>query len=377
MQRRLLVVVLAIVLLFRVLQLLTFSTEIQWGYDLSAYWIAGRHVVDGQPIYSAAQLAGPYSPQAQFLYLYPPFLAVAAAPVTAILGVDYRIANWAWAATGLLIVVAAAIGIARREGIGSRGDRWLIVAAALAFPPIVGELVMGNVHLILLGLLTGAWLAVRRGNRLGEASAGILIGVAVLIKVFPAVLVLWFLFRRRWTAAIVAVVTIVALAVATVPVIGLQPWLDYPQVLINLGAPADTRDTLAPSVWLAGLLPSAVARTVILATVVLVVGWTALHRAEVVSFALGMVCSVLAAPALYHHYLAVLVLPLLVAFRWATPWMWAVLAYLLMFGGEQAALGDAQWIVNRLLPTIGAVLLALFLAIRGVTPMQEREAAAP
>jgi hypothetical protein len=377
MQRRLLLVVLAIVLPFRVLQLLTFSTEIQWGYDLSAYWIAGRHVLDGLPIYGAAQLAGPYSPQAQFLYLYPPFLAVAIAPLVAFVNVDYQIANWLWAAAGLVVVITASLLLSRRERIGSRADRWMVVAAVLAFPPVVGELVMGNVHLLLLGLLTGAWLAIRRGGRSGDAIGGMLVGVAILIKVFPAVLILWFLLRRRWTAAIVASVTIVVLAVATLPVVGVQPWLDYPQVLLNLGAPTDTHDTLAPSVWLAALFPSAVARTVVIAAVILVVGWTALRKAEVVSFAVAVACSVLAAPALYHHYLAVLVLPILVAIAWVTPWWWAVVAYFLMFGGEQAALGDAQWIVNRVLPTVGALLVTVLLVVGGATPQEEAAAATP
>ena len=70
------------------------------------------------------------------------------------------------------------------------------------------------------------------------------------------------------------------------------------------------------------------------------------------------------APALYHHYLAILVLPLLLALRWAPPWGWVAVAYLAMFGGEQAALGEASWVVNRLLPTLGALLLLGGLAFR-------------
>jgi Glycosyltransferase family 87 len=374
-QHRVLVIVLAIVLPFRVLQLLTFSTEIQWGYDLSAYLQASRHVLDGQPIYNDAQLAGPYSPQAQFLYLYPPFLAVAMAPVAAIVGTDHRVVNWLWAAVGLLIAIAITAAMARRERIVPRAERWLLVAVVLAFPPVIGELVMGNVHLVLLGLLGGAWLAVRRGDRAGETLAGVLVGIAILIKVFPVVVILWFLVRRRWAAVFAAAAAMAVLALATLPVVGLQPWLDYPKVILNQAAPIDAHDALAPSVWLAAIVPVGVARAGVIVAVLAAVAWTARRRAEVVSFAVAVATSVLAAPALYHHYLALFVLPMLVALRWAKPLGWIVVSYLLMFGGEQAALGDAQWIINRVLPTLGALLLTAILVVNGATLEQESRAA--
>ena len=56
------------------------------GYDLTFYWRAGQHLLDGQSIYAPFQLAGPYPPQGvDYEYLYPPFLAVAVAPLVALL----------------------------------------------------------------------------------------------------------------------------------------------------------------------------------------------------------------------------------------------------------------------------------------------------
>src|SRR6185503_20893551 len=126
--------------------------------------------------------------------------------------------------------------------------RWLLVAAAFAFPPVVGELVLGNVHLLLLGLLTLAWLGLRwsetrdaargeaRGDSRGEWLAGIAVGLATVIKVFPGLVVIWFLLTRRYRAAVGAVVGFAAAALATLPFTGIQPWLDYPTVLANLSA---------------------------------------------------------------------------------------------------------------------------------------------
>jgi hypothetical protein len=47
------------------------------------------------------------------------------------------------------------------------------------------------------------------------------------------------------------------------------------------------------------------------------------------------------------------------------PIAWLAVAYLLMSGGEQTALGDLSWIVNRGFPTAGAVLLLVLALMRG------------
>ncbi len=83
LQRLLLILIAIILVVFRGVQFALFSSQIQWGYDFSAYWPAAGNLLDGLPIYAADQLAGPYAPQRQFLYLYPPPLAAAVTPLAA------------------------------------------------------------------------------------------------------------------------------------------------------------------------------------------------------------------------------------------------------------------------------------------------------
>jgi hypothetical protein len=75
------------------------------------------------------------------------------------------------------------------------------------------------------------------------------------------------------------------------------------------------------------------------------------------SFAVAVLASVLMAPALYHHYLAILVLPFLLLLSEGRSLGWLAAAYLLMSGGTQTALGELGWIVNRAMPTVGALVL--------------------
>ncbi|HEX7951140.1 MAG TPA: glycosyltransferase family 87 protein [Candidatus Limnocylindrales bacterium] len=375
-QRLALGVFLGVVLLYRLLQVVAFSNQVQWGYDFSFYWAAAIQLLHGLPIYSAAQLAGPYAPQGQEGFLYPPPFAAALTPFAAVLPGDARLINWLWFGLGLVLLVGAVLAIARTERLGERfallrgRGAWWLVAAALALPPVVAELVLGNVNLEILALLSAAWLGIRRDTRKGELVAGAAIGAAALIKVFPGLLILWLLVTRRWWAAAASIGAILVLALVTLPITGVQPWLDYPTVLLNLGAPSDTTDTLAPTVWLTPILGYGLARMVVTIIGLAIVVAMALRvgtgaraglgaRGSVVaaSFGAAVATSVLVAPAVYQHYLAILVLPLLLAVVAGARLRWLAIAYLLMWGGEQAALGDYAWILNKGLPTLGAVLL--------------------
>lgn len=391
MQVAALAVVAALVLAFRAFQFALLARQIQWGYDFSAYWAAGASLLHGASPYQAHQLAGPYAPQEQFLYLYPPPLAALVAPLSALFPNDYRAAAWLWTGLGAVVLALSVLALWRSERLGERfpilagRGRWFLVAAAFAFPPVVGELVLGNVHLVLLGLLTLAWLGIRRGDARGEWIAGLAVGAAAIIKVFPVALLLWFLLTRRYRAAAAVVVGAAALALVTLPVTGIEPWLQYPTVLANLSAPADTRDTLAPTVWLSEAVGFTVARVVVTVVGLAILAWAALRASPQAagrdphasgpgyaaigiesaapgpdtarSFAIAVTVSILIAPALYHHYLALLVLPLILGLASGVPVALLAVSYLLMWGGQQAALGDAAWLINRALPTAGALLL--------------------
>jgi hypothetical protein len=383
------VVLLALIAVaYRAVQFATLTRQVQWGYDFSAYWAAAGRLLDGLSPYAAAQMAGPYGPQQQFLYLYPPPLAAAVTPLAALFPGGYGAPAWIWTGIGFAILVGSVLALWRAERIGERfpllagRGRWLLVAAALAFPPVIGELVLGNVHLLLLGLLTVAWLGSRRGTTGGEWAAGLAVGVAAVIKVFPALLLLWFVLTRRPRAALATFVGAAVVGVAALPITGLQPWLEFPIVLLNLSAPTNTTDTLAPTVWLAEATGFAAARIVVTAAcLLLLVGLSIAARRDLPSsreptlarsFGAAVLLSLLVAPAMYHHYLAIAVLPFVLGLAAGVRLRWLGLAYLLMWGGQQTALGDSAWIVNRLAPTLGALVLLAALATAAAVPGRAR-----
>jgi alpha-1,2-mannosyltransferase len=369
----------AVLAVFRVLQLAALARDRMWAADFGFYWTAAIHVLHGESMYSAQQLAGPYIAENQLGFLYPPPFAAVLSPFAAMLPPDGGLAGVLWMLLGAALVAVSTAAIVRAERLGDRLTPALrtyavvlFVVAALVFPPLIAELSVGNVHIEILALLSLGWLGLRRGDRRGDILGGAAIGVAALLKVFPGLLIAWLLLTRRWRAAAGSVLAAAVLAVATLPLTGTQPWLDYPTVLANMGPILDIHDSVSATMWLAPAVGFSLARLVVTAFGVGLLVLASRLRPASVSFALVAAVSVLIAPTVFHHYLAVLVLPLLLAIAGGVSWRWIAASYLLMWGGQQAALGDYSWVLSRIPQTLGWALLLVALVRQGLATTDVR-----
>jgi hypothetical protein len=361
------IVLLAIVGIFRVLQFVTLAHDERWALDLSYYWTAASRLLDGQSIYSAQQLSGPYFAEGQDGFLYPPPFAVVVTPIAVLFPTDYRAAGWLWAAIGACLIAWSVIVVSRAEGLLTRfrdlpgGPAPYLVAAALILPPVIGELTVGNVHAEILALLSLAWLGIRRGDSRGDLMVGIGVGAATLLKVFPALIIVWLFFSGRIRAGIWVVVAMAVISLATLPFTGLQPWFDYPKVLANMGPILDIHDSVSPTIWLMPLLGFDAARGLVSLIGIALVVYAARRGPAAIGFAIAVTASVLVAPSVFHHYLTVLILPLLLGISAGVPVRWIVLVYFLLWGGQQAAFGEWAWVLSRVPQTLGWLVLVFAL----------------
>ena len=123
--------------------------------------------------------------------------------------------------------------------------------------------------------------------------------------------------------------------------------------------------------WLTPALGFTLARVVV-TTAGLAIVWLVRHADRRLSFGVAVVAAVLVTPAMYTSYLTIFVLPLLLGLAAGVRLRWLALAYLLMWGGQQPALGDFAWVVNRAFPSLGALVLlaALVAAALAAAPAQ-------
>jgi hypothetical protein len=171
------------------------------GYDTPSYWLAGRHVLDGAPLYQA----DPYSTLA--LYTYPPVFAQLFAPAALL---PELLVGWLWRVTGVLCL---------RYLVGS----WRATVVACAFIPVLTELSISNVTLQLAACLIFA---------LRDKRGAYLLPWAAALKFGPVLIVPYLWVRKPQTRRPLVVGTLVFLAVCLAS-IGLAPhaWADYVDML--------------------------------------------------------------------------------------------------------------------------------------------------
>lgn len=206
-------------------------------------------------------------------------------------------------------------------------------ALALFSAPLIAEIGAGQVNLLLLALLTFAWIALRNGK---DMQSGAWIGAVLALKLFGWPLVLYLAWRRKWRAVGTTAATCALANLLACVVLGFGTIKEYylsvgPQTLAQfrradnnysahtlgrrpfegIGCPIFNRPEVAP------LYPSETLATiggVLLPLAVLVVGLALARGVRDLDLAFGLlVCtSLLVSPIAWWHYLVLLGLPLAV-----------------------------------------------------------------
>ncbi len=193
-----------------ILRYLVFWPMDQWQVDVEVYREAGVSILTGRPIYAAMTEAPQLLP-----FTYPPFAAILAIPLA---WVPFGVAGWLWTAAQ----VAATTAIVWYAGwrLIHRAGPWVPLAlAALVAPmlwlhPVSDGIRFGQVNafMVLACLMD---LRRPRPGLLRRVPPGVLVGLAMSIKLTPGVFVIHYLVNRRWREAATAVGTAVGVTLGS------------------------------------------------------------------------------------------------------------------------------------------------------------------
>lgn len=154
-------------------------------------------------------------------YIYPAFLAVMLAPLTAL---PVEVALWFWGALQVAAIIALWLGTVTFLRLRPSGA---LLAAAITVSsfPVLHVLKWGQVGVLISALVVWALIAQRAGR---SVMAGVLIALATVLKLYPAIFVLWFLFRRDWRA-LIGVIAGGVVAGALIPAVVMGParWVGF------------------------------------------------------------------------------------------------------------------------------------------------------
>ncbi len=175
--------------------------------DFVAYYLAANLLERAEPLYiseymqAAADRAG-----VVFLtvYLYPPLFAGLLRPLAAL---DFQTAARIWVLVNVALMIVGTVFLVR----AARLPRWslpLALLAAFSVPAVITTLLVGQVNIVVFALISAAVYAavlaseapmLRQQHRY-DALTGAFLGLAAMVKVFPAAFGVVFLLHRRWAA---------------------------------------------------------------------------------------------------------------------------------------------------------------------------------
>lgn len=145
-------------------------------------------------------------------------------------------AHWVWEYFQIVFLTAALTILLYEIGAMKSGDfKVFAFAFAYLFPPLHSALHWGQPTTLLLLLLVGSWASERHGR---DISAGVLLSLATLLKVFPLVVGGYFLFRGRSKVLASALLFAITVSAGLIALYGTEPNFDF------------VRGTRVSAIWL-------------------------------------------------------------------------------------------------------------------------------
>ena len=321
-----------------------------FGYDYEAYDGAARRIAAGQALYPPGTAEAYNSGSYAGLYLYPPPPAVALVPLVSVLDADTAAMAWLW-----LRLVALAIGIAILP-ISSLARGATFLAASISFP-VWYDLNLGNTSIVLVALSAVIW------RFQGRAAGSVALAVAGVLRYPFAIVLLGWAAARRWRAVGVTIVAGLLIGAATLPVVGLDGWLDYVALLRGLGdvTSGEHNLSLATTAQALGIPgPSALFVGLGIAIALGATVFAARRRDAATSTVVSLAATILFFPFFHPHYLVQLLIP--AAFLAGRGQWWGIsLPVLGWLPGEWMPLVA---VAGTLLPLVPPGLLAVGGAVR-------------
>lgn len=275
---------------------------------------SARNLLSGRPIYSPMDQAF-YEYTGHRLDLWghynahPPTSVLLALPFAYM---SYVPAAVAWNLLSLVLLAGSLSVLFSELRFNPSLSHLVLLATVLGiWPPLWLHLIQGQLGIPILFLLTLAWRAARHGR---DALAGGIIGLAAAIKIFPAVLIVYFIVQRRFRLAIAGIIGFVLICALTLMITGPEAFRDYlTSVLPTLKRWNEYGQNASLNGFFSRLLSPSLAGVAALMASALVAAavWARSRRSNLdQSFGLAITGTLLITTLTWPHSLVILLLPL-------------------------------------------------------------------
>jgi hypothetical protein len=306
--------------------------------DFYQEWASARNYREGLPVYTDQRVTIPVYLGKTDLSPHDGSIEVNAHPPAAILlalplaSLPYRDAALVWNLTSLGMLVVSLCLV--RTGLRIPFSFWSLFPLAtllMLCTPLLMQQHLGQLNLAILLLLTGVWAADRSGRPL---LAGVCLGLATAIKLFPGFLFLYFILRGQWKTVIVGTISVFLLTGFTAVLFGPEAYRYYfvvvlPRVAkfrglwanaslvgfwVKLFDPPPEYPRVVP-IWrspAAARLGVIVSCSAVLAVLAWIVRRSKSLPEQDLAFGLAVTAMLLVSPITWEHYLLLLLVPIAV-----------------------------------------------------------------
>lgn len=282
--------------------------------DFKRDYYAARHFLSGESIYQDT-LHPNY---------HPPFIALLILPIAYL---PYSISSYIWSIITISLYFFSMYLVLNELRIKLPIEwRMILIGFLICWYPFLENLILGQISIVISTCIIAAWVLLRRGR---ETYAGILIGFASLIKLFPIIFIAYFIFRKRWRSLLGMVIMLIAGFTITTIIIGPQSQIQYVTEIaprdinnfahypINLSFGGIFRRLFTENDLSYPIINSPIVSTIGIWTCTFLIMVLAIYRAitsknqyeDDISYALIILAMLLISPITWEHILPILILP--------------------------------------------------------------------
>jgi len=288
--------------------------------DFYTYYRNARLIIEHQSIYST-----------QYANIQTPFTILLFVPL-AFLPMQEAALIW----TMITIVAYLALGmiIYKAQGfILTIEWRILLLGISLCWYPFLIHIAMGQINIVICLLIVAGWVLIRKNH---DILAGVMVGLAFIIKIFPAIFIFYLLIRKRWLALVVTVFTIVTGLFFTGLLVGFgeilnfymrvltqdsKEWFAYP---LNLSPTSTIYMLFTDNRWVYPIINARVIAGIfvlildISMAIILLSKFITLPKTilgDDIAYGVGIIAMLLITPITWQHIFPILLLPLSILFK--------------------------------------------------------------
>lgn len=311
-----------------------FRPEDRQFLDFSQEWLSAKNYWSGTPVYAEQTAAllrhtgiTPDHPEEMLPWnAHPPAVTALTLPFGKL---DYPSAQLLWNLLTFPLFVVSLLLIIRELKIPLHiWSPFPALVLLLLCGPIYYQLILGQINFPILFFMTLAWSADRHDR---PGWAGVALGIATGLKLYPGFAFIYFLFSGRWQALVTGAVSFLTLNGFALLVFGVREFETYINEVIPslMHYQSSWRNTTLTGFWLRifdpqpqekiiplvaspvlGKIAVLISRLIIVAVVARVIWFAKTVEGRDRAYALSLVGMILVSPVAWTHYFVLLALPL-------------------------------------------------------------------